>query len=134
MSSRPIHVFDDPTAASLLLESSDPNEGSRMLYRQGDVLIARIDEVPEDLERAPRDKGRVILAYGEVTGHAHAVRGEVELLTPADAAEMDARFLRVVSEALVVHEEHDTIVLPAGEYRVTRQREYSPKEIRQVAD
>src|SRR3954453_10783779 len=75
----------DATAASLLLESFDRNEGSRMLYRQGDVLIARIDEVPEDLEAVPRDKGRVVLAYGEVTGHAHAVRGEVELLTPADA-------------------------------------------------
>src|SRR3954447_6218846 len=104
-------VRRDPTAASLLLESSDRNEGSRMLYRQGDVLIARIDEVPEDLEAVPRDKGRVVLAYGEVTGHAHAVQGDVELLTPADVTEMDERFLRAVSEALVVHEEHDTIVL-----------------------
>lgn len=104
-----------------------------MKFRQGDVLIAAVDEIPAGLRSVPKDKGRTILAYGEVTGHAHAVIGDVELLE-ADVAEMEDRFLRVERECQVVHDEHDLITLPPGDYAVRRQREYSPEEIRQVAD
>lgn len=103
------------------------------LYRQGDVMIARINEVPADLTAVPRDNGRVVLAYGEVTGHAHVVEGDCELLA-ADVEELEERFLRVEQEARVVHDEHDTIVLPPGDYRVTGQREYTPEKIVRVAD
>lgn len=102
-------------------------------YRQGDVLVQQVDEIPTGLQTVPRDNGRVILAYGEVTGHAHAVQGDVEFLA-ADLEELEERFLHVEAEAQVVHEEHDTITLPPGNYRVTRQREYTPEEIRTVAD
>ena len=34
----------------------------------------------------------------------------------------------------VVHEEHATITLSSGYYRVWRQREYSPEEIRVIRD
>ena len=103
------------------------------LYRQGDVLITAVDRVPEGLRPVPRDNGRTILAYGEVTGHAHAVIGDVELLE-TDIAEMEERFLRVERECQVVHDEHDTLILPGGDYLVRRQREYAPEEIRTVAD
>lgn len=102
-------------------------------YRQGDVLVHEVAEIPAGLQTVPKDNGRVILAYGEVTGHAHAVQGDVEFLA-ADLAELEERFLRVEAEAQVVHEEHDTITLPPGNYRVTRQREYTPEAIRPVAD
>lgn len=42
-------------------------------YRQGDVLLERIEKMPAGLTAAKRDAGRVVLAYGEVTGHAHAL-------------------------------------------------------------
>jgi len=103
------------------------------IMRQGDVLILQVDEIPEDLKKVPRDNGRVILAYGEVTGYAHAVLGDVELLA-ADIADMNERFLRVEQEAQIVHEEHGTITLPPGNYRIGRQVEYTPEEIRRVAD
>lgn len=103
------------------------------LFRQGDVLIAEVPEIPKDLVEVPRDNGRVILAYGEVTGHAHAVEGDVQFLA-ADLQELEERFLAVEREAQVVHEEHDTITLPPGNYQVVRQREYSPEQIRMVAD
>jgi hypothetical protein len=32
------------------------------------------------------------------------------------------------------HQEHATIAVPAGNYRVIRQREYSPERIRRVED
>lgn len=104
-------------------------------YRQGDVfLIATTDAVPPGAHRVPRDQGRVVLAYGEVTGHAHALlEPEVELFTTtADAAD---RWLRVGGTgATVVHEEHGPITLTPGVYRVRRQREYTPAEVRLVAD
>jgi hypothetical protein len=105
-----------------------------MKYRQGDVLIVRIDTMPEGIEPVPRDNGRVILAYGEVTGHVHAVEGDVALFAPADVAELEERFLRVEREARLVHEEHEAITLPPGIYSVRRQREYTPERVRPVAD
>lgn len=44
-------------------------------YRQGDVAIQRIAFLPKNLKLADRENGRVILAHGEVTGHAHAFLG-----------------------------------------------------------
>lgn len=102
-------------------------------YRQGDVLLKPVDAIPVGLTAVPLDAGRVILAYGEVTGHAHAVVGDAEFLA-ADLDDIERRFLRVEREAQVVHEEHDTITLPPGDYAVVRQREYTPEEIRTVAD
>ncbi len=41
-------------------------------YRQGDVMIERISSLPSKLTRAANESGKVILAHGEVTGHAHS--------------------------------------------------------------
>jgi hypothetical protein len=105
----------------------------QFLARQGDVLIKSVAEIPEGLTPVPLDAGRVILAYGEVTGHAHAVVGDVEFFA-ADLEEMEQRFLKVEQEAQVVHEEHGTVTLPPGEYEVVRQREYAPEAPQWVAD
>lgn len=49
-------------------------EGVQGMYRQGDVLIKPIKSIPNEslLKKVDKDDGRVILAYGEVTGHCHA--------------------------------------------------------------
>ena len=43
-------------------------------------------------------------------------------------------FVALAQPATVTHDEHSLIDLPAGNYRITRQREYSPEAIRNVAD
>jgi hypothetical protein len=107
----------------------------RLMFRQGDVLVVSTDKTPDRLQSVPLENGRLVLAYGEVTGHAHVVTGEAELFAPADVAELEERFLRVECEgAQVVHDEHATITLPPGDYRVLRQREYAPEATRLVAD
>ena len=106
-------------------------------YRQGDVAIIPISAFPENLTPVDRDNDRVVLAYGEVTGHAHAIAAEdVELFfAPGEASIMAERYLRVGSAgAVLVHEEHAPITLPPGKYEVRHQREYAPAELRQVAD
>jgi hypothetical protein len=100
------------------------------IYRQGDVLIRRIVSLPKQKAQQTRLTG--ILAYGEVTGHAH----RVEDLTHAEVLEVGTGlFLRVGPEGVrVVHEEHAPVSLPAGDYEIEIQREYTPAEIRNVAD
>lgn len=152
-------------------------------YRQGDVIIQRLDSLPQDLKPVAADGGRVVLAHGEVTGHAHCfaateaekftdgsgreffdVKGQpldftlplvrrwknqVMVKHPAlgviEFAECDVRVnedqVAVVGDfALLRHDEHTAHGIPAGPYKgagmqgTVRQREYSPKAIRRVAD
>ncbi|MER6912188.1 hypothetical protein ABT354_10990 [Streptomyces sp. NPDC000594] len=108
------------------------------MYRQGDVLIAPVarEAVPSHLTDAvsePRDRrGRLVLALGEVTGHAHAVDGPGRLIR--EPGPIGPLVLHLPEGGRVVHEEHAAIVLPKGWYRVVRQREYLPGAFRIVAD
>jgi hypothetical protein len=52
----------------------------------------------------------------------------------ADPDQVDRRFLLLAAGALLTHEEHAPIPLPAGAYRVVRQREYTSEQVRDVAD
>lgn len=102
-------------------------------YRQGDVLLVKIEAPPPDVKTVMRERGRLVLAHGEVTGHAHVVTDpDAQLVTREEAEEL---FLLVYGDEVALeHEEHDTILLPFGAYRVIRQREYSPDSVRYVAD
>lgn len=100
-----------------------------MQYRQGDVMVERVDAVPAGAKKI-KTKGEVILAEGEVTGHFHRVKHpEIQEFEIGGM-----RFFTIPDEACVTHDEHDTITLPPGTYRVQRQREYRPEAIRNVAD
>jgi hypothetical protein len=98
------------------------------LYRHGDVLVAEVSNIPEGAEK----QTHLVLAEGEVTGHSHRIAeaGSAELYQVGTEL-----FLRVVkAKATLIHQEHGPIVLAKGNYRVWRQREYSPREIRIVRD
>lgn len=102
-------------------------------YRQGDVLLKRVDhDIPTDAK--PVDwshENRVVLAYGEVTGHAHAIGLTFASMFSTAAGK---RFLNVKEGAELTHEEHATITPQPGIYEVIQQREYTPEAIRNVAD
>jgi hypothetical protein len=116
----------------------------RFLIRHGDVLVMSVDSIPAD---AVAD-GKMILAEGEVTGHAHRLKRcnqtiQDRVSNLAAGAPYAQRFikgldmfLQVLDDAGVdlVHEEHKTIHIPTGTYKVVIQREYSPSEIRKVVD
>lgn len=103
------------------------------MWRQGDVLIIPVTAIPKGLNKQPRDAGRIVLAYGEATGHAHAIADHRADLY---GDQLDQRFIRVLAEGGVdlIHEEHATITIPPGTYRVIRQREYTPEADRFVTD
>lgn len=105
------------------------------MYRQGDVGITQVAAIPPNAI-AVENTGRIVLAYGEVTGHAHAIaEPEAREFTHAEAGGIVRRFLQVFDRgATVRHEEHAPIPLPPGFYEITQQREYTPEAIRNVAD
>lgn len=106
------------------------------IARQGDVILLAAGSIPGDAKPVERDANRVVLAYGEVTGHAHAILdADAELV---EVKRTNERFLRVLAEAGVTlsHEEHSAIVLPPGNYEVRIQREYdlASGQVRNVQD
>ncbi len=110
-----------------------------VIFRQGDVLVQRVATLPR-VGRDLAEQGRVILAHGEVTGHAHQVVPEntTDLATPPAAffEQPDGtRVLFVDRPCSLVHQEHAPIQLLPGVYRVVRQREYVAEDLnRSVAD
>jgi hypothetical protein len=111
----------------------------RQQIRQGDVLVSPITSRPSKHAKRVVDNDRVILAYGEVTGHSHqivALEGDVDTMPPAMLFEEPdgTRKLLVDRPCQLVHDEHGAIALAPGCFEVTRQREYAPDAIRNVAD
>ena len=104
------------------------------MYRQGDVLIVPVKSIPKSVEPVARETGRIVLAHGEVTGHAHAIKDKRAALFRDP--KLAAIFMHVSGDAPVAleHDEHDTIQVPPGNYQVIRQVEYTPQAIRNVAD
>lgn len=112
-------------------------------YRQGDVLIELINEIPAKAVQQKKSR-RIILAHGEVTGHHHVLEtrdpadwwkeGEIPVTNEKPSTLAGELFVSLPHGGAVKHQEHSKIELPKGNYRITRQREYSPERIRNVAD
>ena len=100
-------------------------------YREGDVLLVKvdIDSLPNGAVQQ-QAHGRIVLAYGEVTGHAHAI----DVAHAALYQWKGDRLIEAKPGARLVHEEHNPIDLEPGFYRVVQQREYEPGSYRTVAD
>jgi hypothetical protein len=99
-----------------------------MMWRQGDVLIDRVEAVPQGATPRPD----VVLARGEMTGHNH----QVKVPETAQLWELDGvLYMKVVAPtATIVHEEHKPITLTEGIYRVWMQREYTARVVRPIFD
>ena len=99
------------------------------MFRQGDVLLKQISELPKGLDL----KDDKVLAYGEATGHAHRFTDALtELFVDVDGKQ----YAFLVQDALLSHEEHEDIIVPKGTYEVVIQREFDLVEnrVRQVVD
>jgi hypothetical protein len=96
-----------------------------MQIRQGDIFFQPIDQVPAEAKAIPLG----VIVRGAATGHAHQIVGG-ELLIAGEQM-----FIRSDSKARLEHPEHTPpIELPAGSWRVIRQREYTPEGLHNVED
>jgi hypothetical protein len=99
--------------------------------RQGDVLLVRRDAKPTGAGLLPRENGAVVLAHGEVTGHKHQLRGP-QVTYYRDSGH---EYVTIVgAPEPLVHEEHSALLMPPGDFELGQQVEFSPAELRNVAD
>lgn len=101
------------------------------MVRQGDVLVRKVDALPKSAVQDGNTE-KVILAYGEVTGHHHRIEaGAKKYVDP----ETQCTYIEI-AEALAAldHEEHSTLTLPAGIHEVIIQRGFSRDMVRTVKD
>lgn len=128
--------------------------------RQGDVQLEPVSKLPAGCTEIPNDKGRIVLAYGEVTGHAHAIADHImrapaqtlmdRAIDATDQAEEaiarakakarlwqapdGIRYLEVTEQVTLRHEEHTAHSIDPGIYKLPVQVEYTPAELRRVED
>lgn len=92
--------------------------------RQGDVLLREVSILPPGNLTS---KTEIILAEGEVTGHAHKLVANAIL----DWCVGDQRYIRVEGEEAgeLYHEDHDpqpvAVVMPRKTYQVIPQEEWN---------
>lgn len=105
--------------------------------RQGDVLLVAANYRGEKTGKPiPTESGRTVLAHGEVTGHAHAIKPEAKVVYfDADAE----RFLTVMEKVGLGHEEHTAVFLApndaaGGKYQQAFQCEEFGEEVWRVVD
>jgi len=98
-------------------------------YRQGDLLLVPCAEIPAGAYEKAAENGRVVLARGERTGHAHTMAGDRVCYFREDGSGGGVGFIHVAGPSSVelVHEEHASLTIPPGCYRVVQQREYQPR-------
>jgi hypothetical protein len=110
-------------------------------YAQGDVVLERVPDMPVSGQTIqPDPDGAAVLARGEVTGHRHAVCGGSVAMYRNDALASDIPpelyvcHIKIggAKPAELRHEEHDTISLRPGTYRVRRQREFDRQAVHVV--
>ena len=103
---------------------------------QGDMLITKITDLPDDLIPAKSENGVFVCAHSE-TGHNHVVEADgVKAFNAAN--DPFVMYLVVDNTAKLEHlrsfDTHSPISIPPGVYRINRQREYTPEGFRRAAD
>jgi hypothetical protein len=113
----------------------------RELFFQGDVCIERVPDADPSGKTIPDKNGAVILAEGEATGHHHAFFGTGVTMFRDDSLARDVPqelyigHIKITTPtAELKHQEHDSITLKKGTYRIRRQREWDAGMARTVAD
>jgi hypothetical protein len=111
--------------------------------RQGDVLLRKVKILPAGARELKRDINNAhTVAHGERTGHMHRfTEPNVTAFTKLESHEIEFILINGGSGATLRHEledgakaEHNPILLPDGIYEAGQQIEYTPAELRRVAD
>jgi hypothetical protein len=110
---------------------SKKSVNKRFMIRQGDVMLVPFEgTLPED---ATKEKDTV-LAHGEAHGHYHRTATPDSAIFNFMQNGEEVRVLNLPTPAKLLHEEHDPIELPAGGYKIIRQRTFQRGVVRNVLD
>jgi hypothetical protein len=103
---------------------------------QGDVMLRRIDTIPQTAKPAAPENGNYVVAHSE-TGHHHVVkeRGAKLLI---DETNKFIAYLEVAEPTVLEHlrsfDTHESYMLEPGKYEIRRQREHTPEGWRRAQD
>lgn len=105
---------------------------------QGDMVLRRIDKLPDGVKPIEAECGKYILAHSE-TGHNHVIRQQDGVSFFANDNNPLIAYLVVDNtKCLLEHERsfdtHSPIEIGNGIYEIRRQREYTPEGWRRAAD
>lgn len=107
---------------------------------QGDFMIIRTDNIPENVEEFEAENNYYVIAHSE-TGHNHVMeRTHVEAFKTKNTSDVDLYelFLVVKEPTVIEHlrsfDTHEALLVPPGNYKIRRQREYTPEGFRRAAD
>jgi len=119
---------------------------------QGDVTLI-VANIPAELLKAAKkrksQKGRAILAYGEVTGHHHSLdckKSHILDVTPELRSLFNAQVgipshanildgvLVVESPDVLQHQEHNHIAIAPNIHWIVIEQEYTPQRIQRTLD
>jgi hypothetical protein len=105
---------------------------NRKPIRQGDVSLVPISAIPAGAVEVKTEEKRVVLAYGEVTGHAHAIYEDIDKVKVWAVGKV--KYLEVMATVMLRHEEHTHAEIAPGIYKLPVQVEYEPQEFRITRD
>ena len=105
---------------------------------QGDLIIRRIDKLPDGLVAVPAEDGFFVVAHSG-TGHHHAVLEKPGVKFFQDPSDAVVAYLQVICDDVKLEHQrsfdtHDPYALPPGVYKINRQVESSPQGFQRVAD
>ena len=108
--------------------------------QQGDVTLEMVTEIPVTAKEQ-KDESGIVLALGEVTGHAHRVKGRARLFVDGNGV----RFLETDTETELIHDtngsyipgvNHEPVKLPKAIFRIGQinEMDHIEKAARKVID
>jgi len=100
------------------------------ILRQGDVLLVGVDTLPPNVVTLSPEVGRCfVLVRGEQSGHAHTLPADarVSMYRVEGRSAETIQYVTVRGPSVALgHEEHASMPVPRGHYRVVVQRQYDP--------
>ena len=99
--------------------------------QQGDVLLRKAKLPKGKYKVVPLDNGRIVVAYGEVTGHTHSLKsGELR------EYEDGSRFLVLDGPETITHDEHGAFTIDGGSWELggVREHDYLNQMVVKVRD
>ena len=101
---------------------------------QGDLLITKINSIPEGLEKMKVENNNYIVAHSE-TGHHHTLPSKDVIVFEETPFSL---YIEVLKETELKHnrsfDTHKSLKISKGLYRINRQREYTAEGFRRAAD
>lgn len=102
--------------------------------RQGDVFIVPCKAIPDGATQISPQNNRLIVAYGEATGHHHSfphMRGATLFRDDSSGGRL---YVAATEPVALEHQEHHALTINPGKYEVRIQRTMRAGMVRRVED